>query len=85
MSDHHLEEGENDDFDEYDEEEDEVPVHHNWLEGHSALKFLLAGGIAGAGKQNCLSVCLLAESLHSFPNMHCTLRSSQDLPHHATP
>lgn len=23
---------------------------HTWLEGHMALKFLLAGGIAGAGK-----------------------------------
>jgi hypothetical protein len=32
--------------DETDEEED----HHSLLEGHAALKFLLAGGIAGAGK-----------------------------------
>jgi len=30
----------------YYEEEDE---HHGWLEGHTALKFLSAGGIAGAG------------------------------------
>jgi hypothetical protein len=29
---------------EYDEEDD-----HNLLEGHTALKFLSAGGIAGAG------------------------------------
>lgn len=28
-------------------EEDDEP--HNWLEGHTAIKFLLAGGIAGAG------------------------------------
>lgn len=28
------------------EEEDE---HHNWAEDHTALSFLLAGGIAGAG------------------------------------
>ena len=28
--------------------EDEEPDHHV-LEGHSALKFLLAGGVAGAG------------------------------------
>ncbi|KAF7332069.1 Mitochondrial carrier protein [Mycena kentingensis (nom. inval.)] len=31
------------------EEEDE----HSWLEGHSALKFLLAGGIAGAVSRTC--------------------------------
>jgi hypothetical protein len=30
----------------YGEEEE----HHNWLEGHSAIKFLAAGGIAGAGE-----------------------------------
>jgi len=29
-------------------EEDEEP--HSWLEGHTAVKFLLAGGIAGASK-----------------------------------
>lgn len=23
---------------------------HDWLEGHSSIKFLIAGGIAGAGK-----------------------------------
>jgi hypothetical protein len=28
-------------------EEDEES--HNWLEGHTAIKFLMAGGIAGAG------------------------------------
>lgn len=38
--------------DEYldDEEEMEEPEHHGFLEGHTALKFLLAGGIAGAGR-----------------------------------
>lgn len=29
-----------------DDEEDE---HHSWLEGHTALRFLFAGGVAGAG------------------------------------
>jgi solute carrier family 25 (mitochondrial phosphate transporter), member 23/24/25/41 len=38
---------EDDSFEEYDVEEE----HHNWLEGHSAIKFLAAGGIAGAGEQ----------------------------------
>lgn len=37
-----------DDFEDYDEEGDEE--HHSWLEGHTALKFLTAGGIAGAGQ-----------------------------------
>ncbi|KAF4575014.1 hypothetical protein EYR36_006369 [Pleurotus pulmonarius] len=36
-----------DDFFEEDEEE------HQWLEGHTALKFLLAGGIAGAVSRTC--------------------------------
>jgi hypothetical protein len=36
---------------ESDEDEEE---HHDWLDGSEALKFLLAGGIAGAGE--CSSV-----------------------------
>lgn len=39
-----------DDLEEYDEEEE----HHNWLEGHTALKFLTAGGIAGAGESEAV-------------------------------
>ncbi|KAJ7095453.1 mitochondrial carrier [Mycena belliarum] len=34
-----------------DEEEEEDP--HGWLEGHTAMKFLLAGGIAGAVSRTC--------------------------------
>lgn len=30
--------------------EDDVEEHHDWLQGNTAVKFLLAGGIAGAGK-----------------------------------
>lgn len=33
-------------FDEYDDDDE----HHSWLEGHTALRFLAAGGIAGAGE-----------------------------------
>jgi solute carrier family 25 phosphate transporter 23/24/25/41 len=43
-----LDLAEDDDFEEYDLEEEEE--HHNWLEGHAAIKFLAAGGIAGAGE-----------------------------------
>lgn len=43
-----------DDYDFYDENqgvEQEEETHH-FLEGHTALKFLLAGGVAGAGKNH---------------------------------
>jgi len=33
-----------------DGEEEEEEEGHHFLEGHTALKFLLAGGIAGAGR-----------------------------------
>jgi solute carrier family 25 phosphate transporter 23/24/25/41 len=36
------------DFDEEDEEEE--PLDHAAIESHTAFKFLLAGGIAGAGQ-----------------------------------
>ncbi|KAF8195817.1 mitochondrial carrier [Mycena galopus ATCC 62051] len=38
---------------EVSEEEEEDPHAHDWLEGHTALKFLLAGGIAGAVSRTC--------------------------------
>ena len=33
------------------EEEEEIEEHHDWLQGHTALKFLMAGGTAGAGER----------------------------------
>jgi solute carrier family 25 phosphate transporter 23/24/25/41 len=54
--------GQHHDHHEFEEDEEE---HHNWLEGHSALKFLLAGGIAGAGESNKHLTIVLA------PNVLC--------------
>jgi len=39
------------DVDEDDFEEEEIEEHHDWLQGHTAIKFLMAGGTAGAGAQ----------------------------------
>lgn len=42
--------------------EDDEEEHHHFLEGHTALKFLLAGGVAGAGKHvpfSCLYLFLI--------------------------
>ena len=51
-----LEEGEEVDEDEYYLDEEEEEEHSNWLGGHTAIKFLLAGGAAGAGAfRNILS------------------------------
>ena len=47
--------GQHDDEGDFEDDED---VHDGWLEGHEALKFLLAGGIAGAGKLDTNSTTL---------------------------
>ncbi|KAH7920164.1 mitochondrial carrier [Leucogyrophana mollusca] len=39
--------------DDNDWDEDEEEEHHDWLEGHTAIKFLMAGGIAGAVSRSC--------------------------------
>ncbi|KAF5388157.1 hypothetical protein D9615_000463 [Tricholomella constricta] len=43
--------GEHEEEDESDYEDDEEP--HNWLQGSTAVKFLLAGGVAGAMSRTC--------------------------------
>lgn len=35
-----------------DHEDEETEHHHHFLEGHTALKFLFAGGVAGTGMPN---------------------------------
>ncbi len=66
-----YEDVDDDDDVEYDElEEDEEP-HHSWLGGSMAAKFLLAGGVAGAGK--CFPSRFLttsSPSSYSFADMY---------------
>ncbi|KAI0750724.1 mitochondrial carrier [Daedaleopsis nitida] len=44
------EEGDDDEYEDYEEEEE---PHHLWLGGSTAVKFLLAGGVAGAVSRTC--------------------------------
>ena len=37
-------------YDELEEGEEEEEQEHHFLDGHTSLKFLLAGGVAGAGE-----------------------------------
>ncbi|KAI0774233.1 mitochondrial carrier [Fomes fomentarius] len=48
--DHQSPYGDDDDDGDYDEEEE---PHHSWLGGSTAVKFLLAGGVAGAVSRTC--------------------------------
>lgn len=53
-----------------EEEEEEDPHAHEWLEGHTALRFLLAGGVAGAGE--CYSVLPSSTSRSFIVSRTCT-------------
>ncbi len=63
-------------------EREEHEALHNWLQGGLAAKFLLAGGVAGAGETFRLtflhSESLLYQAL-SVKNVYCTFRSPQNL------
>lgn len=49
--------------------------HHSWFENATAVKFLLAGGIAGGGEHTEIAIYLFTEAqIHaSITNMHSTL------------
>lgn len=67
--------------------EEEPEEHHDWLQGHTAIKFLLAGGIAGAGEafaihRRCpLTIFVLAGS---FEDMYRPVRPSQNFLDHSS-
>lgn len=70
---------------EYLDDEDPEEDHHSFLERHTSLRFLLAGGIAGAGP---FLVDISRRSrtqtlLPSFANMYGTIRSFEGILDHA--
>lgn len=70
------------DGDDYSEEDEEP---HSWLEGQTAVKFLLAGGIAGASKLKLHQVMLHYRIAPSLQNVHGALRSAENLSNHTAP
>ena len=72
-----------------EEEHEEVEVyeeeHHAWFGGATAVKYLLAGGVAGAG-EHILSLWLSPpnQSVPSFADVYCTVRPAEDIPNHST-
>lgn len=64
----------------YEEEE-----HHNWLGGSTAVKYLLAGGVAGAGA-HVSSFWPLAsdQTVPSFSDMHRTVRPAEGILNYPT-
>jgi hypothetical protein len=49
----------------------------DWLMGHTAHKFLLAGGVAGAGRPNVTPLMQTLEMIvvNSVPHLYCPIRS----------
>lgn len=63
----------------------EEEEHHAWLGGSTAVKYLLAGGVAGAGEHLSSLWPLSPDQLApSFSNLHRTIRSAEDIPDHST-
>jgi len=67
--------------------EDHHSDHHNWLGGTTALKFLAAGGVAGAGQRSFCMYPLQHVSLsvywtaNSVTDIHGSIRPSESLPY----
>lgn len=74
---------EDDEYDYFDEDEPDEPQHH-FLDGHTALKFLFAGVIAGAGTLSIPSALQMNEPGRSLTDVYCTLRSTQNISYYAT-
>lgn len=78
--DYELDDEDHEDY--LDHEED----HHTMLAGSLALRFLFAGGVAGAGKSYALYVMIydLLIMTSSLANLHCSIRSAQDLSYYTS-
>ena len=64
----------------------EQEEHHHWLEGHTSLRYLLAGGIAGIGESSRIPGFLFLRivPLDSVAYLHCSVRPRQDLSDHSS-
>lgn len=73
-----------------EEEQEEVGVyeeeeHHSWFGGATAVKYLLAGGVAGAGEPvSYLRPLSPNPPIPSFADVHCTVRPAEDILDHPT-
>ena len=75
-----IEEEEHEDLQAYEEEE-----HHTWFGGATAVKYLLAGGVAGAGEHVSSPWAFVPDQpVPSFANVHCTVRQTEDISDHST-
>jgi len=73
-----TEEGAQEDVEVYEEEE-----HHSWLGGSTAVKYLLAGGVAGAGKHVSSLLSLSPDQPDSsFADLHRAIRPAEDILDH---
>ena len=58
--------------------------HHDWFGGSTAVKYLMAGGVAGAGEYVPSLTFALLSTGPSFADVHCTVRPVEDIPDHPT-
>lgn len=64
----------------YGEEE-----HHDWLGGSTAVKYLMAGGVAGAGEYaSSLRLSPPDQLVPSLADVHRTVRPAEDIPDYPT-